>query len=103
MTRMFRQILKSKIGSRRIEKVDESMNVVIAKTEADLVGDREFIRAGETNLGNYITDAMLAKTKSFKGHEADVAIMNGGGIRAGKAKGDITKKTCIPCRHSPIH
>ncbi|PRX61490.1 5'-nucleotidase [Cohnella sp. SGD-V74] len=75
-----------------LKKVDESMNVVIAKTEVDLIGDRKFIRAGETNLANYITDALLAKTQGFKGHEADVALMNGGGFRAGKAKGEITKK-----------
>ncbi len=75
-----------------LKKVDESMNVVIAKTEVDLVGDRNFVRAGETNLANYITDALLVKTQGFKGHEADVAIMNGGGFRAGKTKGEITKK-----------
>ncbi|CAM4316553.1 bifunctional UDP-sugar hydrolase/5'-nucleotidase [Paenibacillus alkaliterrae] len=75
-----------------LKKVDESMNIVISKSEVDLIGDRKYLRSGETNLGNYITDTMLAKTKSFKGYEADVAIMNGGGIRAGKSKGDITKK-----------
>lgn len=57
---------------------------VIGKTTVDLVGEREVVRAGESTLGNLITDAMLEAT------EADVAITNGGGIRASIETGDIT-------------
>ena len=64
------------------EKVKEE---VIGKTEVTLVGERGYVRTGETNLGNLITDAML-----FASPEADVAITNGGGIRASIEKGDIT-------------
>lgn len=71
-----------------IEEVEESnkpfLERVIGKTEVELDGVREKVRAGETNLGNLLTDAML----DISG--ADVAITNGGGIRASIDAGDIT-------------
>jgi len=45
------------------------------------------VRSAETNLGNLIADAMLAKTR---GLGANVALMNGGGIRASVPSGEIT-------------
>jgi len=75
-----------------VKKVDDAMNVVIGKTEVDLHGERTEVRAVETNLGNFIADAIIEKTKTIKGHEADVALVNGGGIRASKKAGDLTKK-----------
>ncbi|MCJ8014324.1 bifunctional metallophosphatase/5'-nucleotidase [Paenibacillus sp. KQZ6P-2] len=75
-----------------VKKVDDAMNAVIGKTEVDLHGDRTEVRAVETNLGNFIADAILNKTKTIKGHEADIALVNGGGIRASKNTGDLTKK-----------
>lgn len=57
---------------------------VIGKTNVDLVGEREVVRAGESTLGNLITDAMLYVTG------ADIAFTNGGGIRASIPTGDIT-------------
>jgi 5'-nucleotidase/UDP-sugar diphosphatase len=75
-----------------VKKIDEVMNVVIAKSEVDLDGDRNFVRTRETNVGNLIADIMLERTKSIKGHEADVALINGGGIRTQLKAGDITKK-----------
>ncbi len=50
-----------------------------------MVGEREVVRAGESNLGNLATDAMLDITG------ADVAMTNGGGIRASIPAGEITK------------
>lgn len=75
-----------------VQKVDQSMNAIIGKTEVDLQGERTQVRAVETNLGNFIADAILEKTKTIQGHTADVALVNGGGIRASKKAGDITKK-----------
>jgi 5'-nucleotidase/UDP-sugar diphosphatase len=75
-----------------VKKIDDVMNVVIAKSEVDLDGDRNFVRKRETNVGNLITDIMLERTKSIKGHEADVALTNGGGIRTQLKAGEITKK-----------
>ena len=47
------------------------------------------VRAGETNLGNVITDGMLAGAKKID-PEVQFAFSNGGGIRAGIDAGDIT-------------
>lgn len=52
-----------------------------------LVGDRAEVRNRETNLGNLITDALIDKTKSSG---TQLAITNGGGIRASIAAGDVT-------------
>jgi 2',3'-cyclic-nucleotide 2'-phosphodiesterase (5'-nucleotidase family) len=56
----------------------------VSENSIELVGEREFVRAGETNLGNLITDSMV----EFTG--ADVALTNGGGIRASIPADDIT-------------
>lgn len=68
---------------------EKRLKTVIGKTTVDLVGERERVRKGETNLGNLITDAMLEETG------ADIALLNGGGIRASIDQGDITKGDVI--------
>lgn len=75
-----------------VKNIDSVMNVVIAKTEVPLDGDRSLVRTRETNVGNLIADIMLERTQSIPGYEADVALANGGGIRAQLPAGDITKK-----------
>ncbi|WP_419393347.1 bifunctional metallophosphatase/5'-nucleotidase [Cytobacillus praedii] len=76
-----------------IEKVHETqkeiLSEVIGKTYVQLDGEREQVRVGGTNLGNLITDAMVDMTG------ADIALTNGGGIRASIEKGDITKEDVI--------
>ncbi len=47
------------------------------------------IRASETNLGNFITDGMLAKAKTIN-ENTTIAMQNGGGIRASIDEGPIT-------------
>lgn len=47
------------------------------------------IRASETNLGNFITDGMLAKAKQIN-PDTTIALQNGGGIRASIEEGPIT-------------
>lgn len=64
-------------------------SVKVAATTVILDGERGQVRAGETNLGNMIADAMIDVTG------ADVAITNGGGIRASINPGDITKGDVI--------
>ncbi|KXG78640.1 5'-nucleotidase C-terminal domain-containing protein [Thermotalea metallivorans] len=64
-------------------------SVVVGKSSVTLDGERGHVRTGETNLGNLITDAMLEVTK------ADVALTNGGGIRASINEGEITKGEVI--------
>lgn len=72
-----------------IEKIEAEqaviLNEVVGKTDVELEGAREKVRVGETNLGNLITDAMVALTG------ADCALTNGGGIRASIPVGNITK------------
>lgn len=68
---------------------DKITSVVIGRTDAELDGVREHVRAGETNLGNLITEAVLKATG------ADAVITNGGGIRASIDTGEITKGEVI--------
>lgn len=62
---------------------------VVGTTPVKLVGDRSIVRTGETNLGQLATDAMLDLTG------ADVALTNGGGIRASIEAGDITMQDMV--------
>ncbi len=72
------------IGTQIDTVIGEVSSEIIGRTEVDLDGERETNRKQETNLGNLITQAMLTATG------ADVAITNGGGIRASIPAGDIT-------------
>lgn len=56
-------------------KMDEALNVEIGTLEAPLDSRRNVVRAEESTMGNLIADAMRDATG------ADIAIMNGGGIR----------------------
>ncbi|MDU5230279.1 bifunctional metallophosphatase/5'-nucleotidase [Anaerococcus octavius] len=73
----------------QIEKVaNENKKVLdqnVGQTSVELVGTRDMVRTRETNLGDFITDAMIKATG------ADIAITNGGGIRESIEKGTITK------------
>lgn len=62
----------------------EILKEVVGFTSVVLDGVRNNVRAKETNLGNLIADAMLAKTG------AQIAFMNGGGIRDSINIGEIT-------------
>lgn len=57
-------------------------------TENDANGNW-IIRCGETNLGNFVTDAYIAATG------ADIAFVNGGGIRTEIKEGVVTRKTVM--------
>jgi 2',3'-cyclic-nucleotide 2'-phosphodiesterase (5'-nucleotidase family) len=56
-------------------KLDETLGVEIGTAETAMDSRRNVVRGEEATMGNLITDAMRAATG------ADVAIMNGGGIR----------------------
>ncbi len=57
-------------------KLDKELGVEIGATEGPLDSRRNVVRGEESAMGNLIADAIREATK------ADVAIMNGGGIRA---------------------
>lgn len=57
---------------------------IIGKTPVKLQGDRELVRATQTNLSNLVADSLVWKT------DADMSMTNGGGIRASIEQGNIT-------------
>ena len=68
---------------------DKELKTVIGHTEVELTTldpdtEERRVRSGETNLGDLCADAVRIRTG------ADIGLMNGGGIRADIAKGDIT-------------
>ena len=66
------------------EAQEEILAEVVAFTNVLIDGERSTVRSGEANSGNILTDAMLFTS------DADIAITNGGGIRASIEEGDIT-------------
>lgn len=75
-----------------VKQLDNEMNVVIGKTTNGLDSRRNVVRTQEAAIGNLIADAMRDVTG------ADVAFMNGGGIRADKeyaAGSEITRKDIL--------
>ena len=82
-----------------VNTVDDMLGEKIA------VGDSNFyvsdpatgkrrIRSAETNLGAFVADGIYTYFNEVEKLHCDVAIMNGGGIRADVPAGDWTFKTC---------
>ncbi|WP_254842678.1 5'-nucleotidase C-terminal domain-containing protein [Bacillus sp. MRMR6] len=69
--------------------VDEKKAMVVGTAAVPLVGGNPAARTGETNLGNFITDGMLAKAKTIN-PDTVIALQNGGGIRVTLPSGNIT-------------
>ena len=67
--------------------LDEIRNRVVAQTAAEIVGVREECRAMECAMGNLIADAMLDRVRD---QGIEIAIQNGGGIRASIDAGPVT-------------
>jgi 2',3'-cyclic-nucleotide 2'-phosphodiesterase (5'-nucleotidase family) len=65
---------------------DAILSKVVAKSTVALNGVRNDVRTKQTNLGTLIANGMLYATG------ADIALMNGGGIRDSIPAGDITLK-----------
>lgn len=65
-------------------KAEEAGDKVVATIDVDLDGEKNYIRTREAPIGNLIADAYR-----YYG-ESDIAVVNGGGIRAGLSKGDVT-------------
>lgn len=68
-----------------------SLGEAVGTLPSALPGDRFVTRSQETALGDLITDAMRAETKS------DLALLNGGTIRAGLPAGKVTGKDLLAC------
>jgi 5'-nucleotidase len=67
--------------------IEELKSRVVAETPAAIDGDRAMCRAQECAMGNLIADAMLARVKD---QGIEIAIQNGGGIRASIDAGPVT-------------
>jgi 5'-nucleotidase/UDP-sugar diphosphatase len=67
--------------------IQELKTTLVGKSAVELVGERTVCRFEECNMGNLITDAMLANTEQ---DETQIAVQNGGGIRASIEAGDVT-------------
>ena len=69
------------------KQMDDALNVEIGTTETALDSRRNVVRGEESTMGDLIADAMKAAVG------ADIAIMNGGGIRADRTYDAGTKLT----------
>ncbi|MSU00219.1 5'-nucleotidase C-terminal domain-containing protein [Tissierella pigra] len=98
-----KEVVQNEEVKTAIEKIEEAnkeiLETVVGKTTVKLEGERTVVRANESNLGNLLTDAMLHVS------DADVAITNGGGIRASIEEGDIKLEhihTVFPFSNYPV-
>lgn len=76
-------VAESIIGKYKTQ-LDEKMKEVVGESTVVLDGERGTARMKESNLANLIADSLLDITG------ADIALQNGGGVRASIAQGPIT-------------
>ncbi len=67
--------------------LEELRNRVVAESADVIEGAREVCRAMECPMGNLVADAMLARVKD---QGIEIAIQNGGGLRASIDAGEVT-------------
>ena len=79
------------VVTRKYEKLLMELSEVVGRTDVDLDARDEPSRAEETNVGSFISDAFRRVTG------ADVAILNGGSIRADTVigAGDLTRRDVL--------
>ena len=76
-----------------IAKITEAQNLilneVVTEIPVDLIGDRKYVRTQENGFGNVICDAIRQAAGS------QIAVLNGGSIRASLKAGKVTKGQII--------
>ena len=82
-----------------VSAVDDMLGEKIAVAEtnfyiSDPATGKRRIRLGETNLGDFVADGIYSYFNEVEQLHCDVAIVNGGGIRADVDAGDWSFKTC---------
>ena len=82
-----RRLLFGKKSSQLNDALDEIRNKVVASAAEAIEGDRSVCRAVECPMGNLVADAMLDRVMD---QGIEVAIANGGGLRASIDAGDVT-------------
>ncbi|MBQ0051269.1 MAG: bifunctional metallophosphatase/5'-nucleotidase [Treponema sp.] len=84
------------IAEKWLENVQNELGEKIAENKNDLVVlDKEnskiwLVRKSETNLGDLTADAVYYHFNEVEKIDCDIAVANGGGIRADLKKGDVT-------------
>ncbi len=79
-----------------IQSITNTLNTKIAKLEKPLLVTssdnlkQRLVRARETNLGDFTSDSVYWYLNMEKELDCDIALTNGGGIRANLLAGDIT-------------
>jgi len=74
------------------EAIEALKAKVVGETAVYLEGERAKVRSEETNLGNLVADALLWKARVAG---AQMALWNGGGIRASLPAGKVTFGDCM--------
>ena len=82
-----------------VNTVDDMLGEKIAVGDSDFyvtdpAAGKRRIRSAETNLGDFVADGIYTYFNEVEKLHCDLAIMNGGGIRADVPAGDWTFKTC---------
>lgn len=72
--------------------IEELRKKVIGSSEGPIEGDRTVCRVKECSMGNLVADAMLERGKS---QGMQIAIQNGGGLRASIDAGEVTQGEVI--------
>ena len=67
------------------QETQKALEEVVAESPRELTSQREIVRTRESELGNLTADAM----RDYTG--ADIAIINGGGLRADLPQGKVTR------------
>lgn len=85
--------------NKKVADVEAQTGTVIGKSEVDLYAFKDddytwAVRAHETNLGDFVCDAYLYYATNA-GVMADIAFVNGGGVRANLNRGNVTKGDLI--------
>ena len=70
-------------------KAEKLLNEFVAHSDKELSSERLLVRRNESELGNLAADAFRWAAKS------DIAIVNGGGLRADLTAGDVTKRNTM--------
>ncbi|MFB9952481.1 5'-nucleotidase C-terminal domain-containing protein [Rhizobium puerariae] len=68
--------------------IEDMKKKVVGASEGVIDGDRRSCRAKECSMGNLVTDAMLDRVKN---QGIQIAIQNGGGLRASIDAGEVTQ------------
>ena len=87
------------VVNEKVAEVEAQTGTVVGRSEVDLFAYEEdgytwAVRKHETNLGDFVADAYLY-TASNNGVIADIAFVNGGGVRTDVKAGSITRGDLI--------